>query len=83
MYVMFNGLINSIQVQPQRGSSSRSSDGSTHRCRMEQDIVNEKMERWLRENKDYNLQMQEDYRQRDTTFAQQQSALQVSMIMNN
>jgi hypothetical protein len=30
----------------------------------EQDIVNEKMEQQLRENKEYNLQVQEYYRQR-------------------
>jgi hypothetical protein len=47
---MFNGLIDSTQVQPQRGSSSRSSGGSTHRRRTEQHIVNEKMEQQLREN---------------------------------
>jgi hypothetical protein len=28
---------------------------------MEQDIVNEKMEQWLRENEEYNLQVQEYY----------------------
>jgi hypothetical protein len=60
---MFNGLIDSTQVQPQRGSSSRSSGGSTrHHC-TEQDIANEKMEQWLRENEEYNLQVQEYYRQ--------------------
>jgi hypothetical protein len=32
---------------------------------MEQDIANEKMEQRLRENKEYNLQMQEYYRQRE------------------
>jgi hypothetical protein len=37
--------------------------GSTHRCRMEQDIVNEKMDHQLRENEEYNLQVQEYYRQ--------------------
>jgi hypothetical protein len=41
---MFNGLIDSTELQPQRGSSSRSSGGSIHRCRTDQDIVNEKME---------------------------------------
>jgi hypothetical protein len=41
---MFNGLIDSTQVQPRRGSSSRSLGVSTHRRRIEQDIENEKME---------------------------------------
>jgi hypothetical protein len=58
---MFNGLINSTEVQPRRGSSSRSSGGSTYRCRMEQDITNKKMEQRLRENEEYNLQVQEYY----------------------
>jgi hypothetical protein len=60
---MFIGLIDSTQVQPWRGSSSRSSDGSTHRHRTEQDIANEKMEQRLRENEEYNLQVKEYYRQ--------------------
>jgi hypothetical protein len=47
---MFNVLIDSTQVQPWRGSSWTSLSGSTCRHRMEQDIVNEKMEQWLREN---------------------------------
>jgi hypothetical protein len=85
-YAMFNGLIDSTQVQPQRRSSSRSSGGSTRHRRTEQDIVNEKMEQ-LRENEEYNLQVQEYYKQwegqRDATFTQQQVALQVSMILNN
>jgi hypothetical protein len=42
---------------------------------MKQDIANEKMDQQLRENEDYNLQVQEYYRQqeeqRDATFAQQ------------
>jgi hypothetical protein len=54
---------------------------------MEQDIVNEKMEQRLRENEEYNMQVQEYYRQqeeqRDMTFGQQQQTLQVSMIVNN
>jgi aminoglycoside N3'-acetyltransferase len=70
-------------VQAQRGSSSRSSGGSTHRHRTEQDITNERMEQRLRENEEYNLQVQEYYRQRekqrDAAFAKQQMALQVSM----
>jgi hypothetical protein len=70
---MFNGLIDSTQVQPRRGSSSRSSGGSTHHRRTEQDIANEKMEQRLRENEVYNLQVQEYYRQceeqRDAAFA--------------
>jgi hypothetical protein len=41
---MFNDLIDSTQVQPQRGSLSRSSSGSTQRHRMEQDIATEKMQ---------------------------------------
>jgi hypothetical protein len=76
---MFNGLIDSTQVQPWRGSSSRSSGGSTCRRRTEQDIANEKMEQWLRESEEYNLQVQKYYmqreEQRDTIFAQQQEAL--------
>jgi hypothetical protein len=60
---MFNGLIDSTQVQPWRGSLSRSSGGSTHRHHIEQDIANEKMEKRLRENEEDNLQMQEYYRQ--------------------
>jgi hypothetical protein len=60
---MFNGLIDSTEVRAQRGSSSRSSGGSTHRHRMEQDIVNERMEQQLRKNEEYNLQVQGYYRQ--------------------
>jgi hypothetical protein len=52
---MFNGLIDSTQVQPRRGSLSRSSGGSTCHHRTEQDIANEKMEQRLRENEEYNL----------------------------
>jgi hypothetical protein len=52
---MFKGLIDSTQVQLGRGSSSRSSGGSTRHRHMEQDIANEKMEQRLRENKEYNL----------------------------
>jgi hypothetical protein len=52
---MFNGLIDSTQVQPRRGSSSRSSGGITRHHHREQDIVNEKMEQQLRENEEYNL----------------------------
>jgi hypothetical protein len=54
-YMKFNGLIDSTQVQLGRGSSSRSSGGSTHHRRTEQDIANEKMEQRLRENEEYNL----------------------------
>jgi hypothetical protein len=54
-YTMFNGLINSTEVQTRRRSSSRCSGGSTHRRRMEQDIANEMMEQQLRENEEYNL----------------------------
>jgi hypothetical protein len=56
---MFSGLIDSTQVQPQRGSSSRCLGGSTCRRRIEQDIVNRKIEQQLRENNEYNLQVQE------------------------
>jgi hypothetical protein len=84
---MFNGLINSTQVQPRRRSSSRSSGGSTHRRRTEQDIAAEKMQQWMRQNEEYNLQMHEYYRQRDEQRdierAQERDALQVSMIVNN
>jgi hypothetical protein len=62
---MFNGLIDSTQVQFGRGSLSRSSGGRTHRHRTEQDIANEKMEQRLRENEEYNLQVQEYYSQRE------------------
>jgi hypothetical protein len=62
---MFNGLIDLTQVQLGRGSSSRGSGGSTLRHRTEQDIANEKMEQRLRENEEYNLQVQEYYRQRE------------------
>jgi hypothetical protein len=45
------------------------------------------MEQRLRENEEYNLQVQKYYRRReehrDVAFAQQQEALQVNMIMNN
>jgi hypothetical protein len=41
---MFNGLIDSTQVQPRRGFLSSSSGGSTLRRRMEQDIAAEKMQ---------------------------------------
>jgi hypothetical protein len=62
---MFNGLIDSTQVQPQRRSSSRSLGCSTHRCRIEQDIAAEKMQHWMRQNEEYNLQMHEYYKQRE------------------
>jgi hypothetical protein len=52
---MFNGLIDSTQVHPQRRSSSRSSGGRTHRRRTEQDIAAEKMQQWMRQNEEYNL----------------------------
>jgi hypothetical protein len=49
--------------------------------------MNEKMEQRLRENEESNLQVQEYYRQHeeqgDMTFAQQQEALQVSVIARN
>jgi hypothetical protein len=80
---MFNGLIDLTQVQLSRGSSSRSSGGSTRRRRTEQNITNEKMKKRLSENEEYNLYVQEHYRQQDMAFAQQQVVLQVSMIVNN
>jgi hypothetical protein len=52
---MFNGLIDSTKVRAQRGSSSRSSSGSTHHRRTKQDIENERMKRRLRENEEYSL----------------------------
>jgi hypothetical protein len=52
---MFNGLIDSTEVRAQRESFSRSLSSSTHCRRMEQDIVNERMEQRLRENEGYNL----------------------------
>jgi hypothetical protein len=60
---MFNGLIDSTQVQPQRESSSRSSGGSTLRRRTEQDIAAEKMKQWMGQNEEYNMQIHEYYRQ--------------------
>jgi hypothetical protein len=60
---MFNGLMDSTQVQPRRGSLSKSLGGSTHRRCTEQDNAKEKMEQQLRENEEYNLQVQEYYRQ--------------------
>jgi hypothetical protein len=62
---MFNGLIDSTEVRAQRGSSSRSSGGSTCRHLVKQDIANEIIEQQLRENKEYNLQVQEYYRQQE------------------
>jgi hypothetical protein len=45
------------------------------------------MEQRLRKNEEYNLQVQEYYKQQeeqwDVEFAQQQMVLQVSMIVNN
>jgi hypothetical protein len=84
---MFNGLIDSTQVQPRRWSSSRSSGGSTHCRHTEQDIAAEKMQQWMRQNAEYNLQMHEYYKQweeqREVERAQEREALQVSMIVNN
>jgi hypothetical protein len=65
---MFNGLIDSTQVQPRRGSSSRSSGDSTLRRHTEEDIAVEQLQQWMRQNEEYNLQNE---------------ALQVSMIVNN
>jgi hypothetical protein len=70
-------------MRAHRGSSSRRSGDSTRRRRIEQDIANERMEQWIRENKEYNLQLQEYYmqweEQRDVAFVQQLEALQLSM----
>jgi hypothetical protein len=52
---MFNGLIDSTQVQPQRRSLSRSLGGTTHCRRMEHDIAIDKMRQWMRQNEEYNL----------------------------
>jgi hypothetical protein len=86
-YMMFNGLINSTQVQPQRESSSRSSGGSTLRRRTVQDIAAEKMKQWMGQNEEYNMQIHEYYRQwevqQDAVMAQQHEALQVGTIVNN
>jgi hypothetical protein len=59
---MFNGLIDSTQVQPQRRSSSRSLGGTTHCRRTEHDIATDKMRQWMRQSEEYNLQMHEYYR---------------------
>jgi hypothetical protein len=56
---MLNGLINLTQVQPRRGSSSKSVGGSTLCHRTEQDIATEEMQQWMRQNEEYNLQMHE------------------------
>jgi hypothetical protein len=61
---MFNGLINSTQVQPQRHSLFTSSGGTTHRRRTEQDIATERIQ-WMRQNEEYQLQMHEYYRQQE------------------
>jgi hypothetical protein len=63
--MIFNVLIDSTQVQPQRGCWSRSFGGSTRRHRTMQDIAAEKMEQWMRQNAEYSLQMHEYYRQRE------------------
>jgi hypothetical protein len=60
---MINGIIDSTEVPSQRGSSSQSSGGSSCHRHTEQDIVNKRMERQLRENEEYNFQVQEYYRQ--------------------
>jgi hypothetical protein len=60
---MFNGIIDLTKVPSQRGSSSQSSGGSSRRHSIEQDIVNERMEQRLRENEEYNLQVQKHYKQ--------------------
>jgi hypothetical protein len=52
---MFNGISNTTKMRAQRGSTSKSSSGSNRHHRTEQDIANERMEQWLRENEEYNL----------------------------
>jgi hypothetical protein len=62
---MFNGLIDLTQEQPQRHSSFTSSGGITHRRCTEQDITAERMQQWMRQNEEYQLQMHEYYRQQE------------------
>jgi hypothetical protein len=69
---MFNRLIDSTQVQLGRGSSSRTSGGSTCRRRTEQDIANEKMEQQLRENEEYKLHSHAYFEQQGIPFPQVQ-----------
>jgi hypothetical protein len=56
---MFNGMIDSIEVRAQKGSSSQSSGGSSSHGQTEQDIANKRMEQRLRAHEEYNLQMHE------------------------
>jgi hypothetical protein len=56
---MFNGMIDSIEVRAQKGSSSQSSGGSSSHGQTEQDIANKRLEQRLRAHEEYNLQMHE------------------------
>jgi hypothetical protein len=84
---MFNGLIDSTEVQPRRHSSFTSSGGTTHRRHTEQDIVAERMQQWMRQIEEYQLQMHEYYRQqeerRQAQRAQEWEVMQVSIIVNS
>jgi hypothetical protein len=84
---MFNGLIDSTQVQPRRHSSFTNSGGITHRRRIEQDIAAERMQQWMRHNEEYQSQMREYYRQQEEWWqaerAQEREAMQVSIIVNS
>jgi hypothetical protein len=62
---MFNGLIDLTQLQHRRHASFTSSGGTSHRHRTEQDIAAERMQQWMRQNEDYQLQMYEYYRQQE------------------
>jgi hypothetical protein len=80
---MFNGMIDSREVQDQMRSSSQSLGGSSSHHHMEQNTANMR----LQGQQDYNMPMHEYYRlwedQREQYFAnftaQQQEVLQVSM----
>jgi hypothetical protein len=52
---MFNGMIDLTEVRTQRGSSSLCLGGNSHHRRMEQYIVNEKLEQWPRALEECNL----------------------------
>jgi hypothetical protein len=55
MYSIFNGMIDSDEVQAQLGYSSRSSGGSSrnHIHHVEQEISQEKMEQWMRAQEEF------------------------------
>jgi hypothetical protein len=62
LYIFWTLTVRDVQQVNRLNSSAtserifvRSSGGSTRHRRTEQDIVNEKMKRQLRENKEYNL----------------------------